>query len=95
MYGYQMVQAIEGRSEGVISIQIGSLYPVLYRLRDDACISEHEVQVGKRRFRVYYHMEPKGETLFQELLSEHNCFEAALRQIIPAISASEEDAKDE
>ena len=47
LYGYQLVQTIAERSGGVISIQIGSLYPVLYRLRDEGYISaKRKIVVG-------------------------------------------------
>ena len=41
LYGYQIVQAIEGKSEGAYTMQEGSLYPVLYRLADAGYISEY------------------------------------------------------
>lgn len=34
MYGYQLVQETERKSGGRITIQEGSLYPVLYKLVD-------------------------------------------------------------
>ena len=57
MYGYQLVQEIEKRSGGVLLTQEGSLYPVLYKLQDQGCISDRKVLVGKRMTRVYYHIE--------------------------------------
>ncbi|MGN0167759.1 MAG: PadR family transcriptional regulator [Acetatifactor sp.] len=84
LYGYQLVQTISARSGGVITIQIGSLYPVLYRLRDDGYISETQVPIGRRKFRVYYHIEPSGVALYQDLLAEHQSFEAALGKILSA-----------
>ncbi len=53
LYGYQLVQTISERSGGVITIQIGSLSPVLYRLQDDGYISETQVPIGWRKFCVY------------------------------------------
>lgn len=84
LYGYQLVQTISERSGGVITIQIGSLYPVLYRLRDDGYISETQVPIGRRKFRVYYHIEPSGVALYHELLEEHQSFESALGKILSA-----------
>ena len=34
-YGYQLVQKIKERSKGLITVQEGSFYPLLYRLADD------------------------------------------------------------
>lgn len=82
LYGYQLVQTIADRSGGVISIQIGSLYPVLYRLRDEGYISETQVPIGRCKFRIYYHIEPSGVALYHDLLAEHRSFETALEKIL-------------
>lgn len=79
MYGYQLVQETLNRSGGQIATQEGSLYPVLYKLLDQGLISDRKVQVGKRMNRIYYHLEPAGETRLAELLEEY-------RQITQGIS---------
>ena len=71
MYGYQLVQETEKQSGGRIVTQEGSLYPVLYKLLDQGCISDRKVQVGKRMTRIYYHLEPAGEARLAELLREY------------------------
>ena len=60
MYGYQMINEMNMRGKGLIDIKEGSLYGPLYRLIDKNYISENKVLVGKRRTRVYYHLEPLG-----------------------------------
>lgn len=82
LYGYQMVQEITKRSEGAIQVQIGTLYPSLYRLIDEGYISSTEVSVGKRRVRVYYHIEPAGKELLKELYSEYQFFERGLSKVL-------------
>ena len=42
-YGYQLVQKIKERSKGLITVQEGSFYPLLYRLADDGYITGEEV----------------------------------------------------
>lgn len=71
MYGYQLVQEIECRSGGRIVTQEGSLYPVLYKLVDQGLISDRRVQVGVRKSRIYYHLEPTGEQRLSQLLREY------------------------
>ena len=96
LYGYQLVQTIAERSGGVISIQIGSLYPVLYRLRDEGYISESQVPIGRRKFRIYYHIEPSGVELYHSLLDEHQAYEAALEKILhPPITDSKEEPQND
>lgn len=60
MYGYQMINEMSIRGKGLIDIKEGSLYGPLYRLIGKNYISENKVLVGKRRTRVYYHLEPLG-----------------------------------
>ena len=60
MYGYQMISEMNIRGKGLIDIKEGSLYGPLYRLIGKNYISEKKVLVGKRRTRVYYHLEPLG-----------------------------------
>lgn len=70
MYGYQLVQETSKVSDGLIVTQEGSLYPVLYKLLDQGLISDKRIQAGKRMTRIYYHLEPAGETKLQQLIQE-------------------------
>ena len=67
MYGYQLVQETARLSEGKLTTQEGSLYPVLYRLQEEGLISDKRVQVGKRMTRIYYHLEEAGAQRLDEL----------------------------
>ena len=71
MYGYQMVQEIERVSGGRLTLQEGSLYPVLYRLQEQGLVSENRVLVGKRMTRNYYHLEPEGLKRLEEMTAEY------------------------
>ena len=55
-YGYQLVQKIKERSKGLITVQEGSFYPLLYRLADDGYITGQEIvtrmSTGRSRRRV-------------------------------------------
>lgn len=71
LYGYQITQALEEKSDGVYTMLEGSLYPVLYRLSDAGYISEYTKLVGKRRTRKYYHLEEAGREYYVQILSEY------------------------
>ena len=60
MYGYQISQELERSSDGAYTLQESSMYPILYRMMDKGYISDKPVKVGKRRTRVYYHLEDAG-----------------------------------
>lgn len=71
MYGYQLCQELESRSRGLFILQEGSLYPPLYRMMDRGYISDRKELVGKRRVRVYYHIEQNGIDYLEEIKQEY------------------------
>ena len=72
MYGYQMASIINEKSEDKINIKEGSLYGPLYRMIDKGYISERKVLVGKRRTRIYYHIESNGVDYLYTLIKIYN-----------------------
>lgn len=59
MYGYQMTQAIKEISSGEILVKEGSLYPALFKLRDEDLVDTEEEKIGKR-VRRYYSLTEAG-----------------------------------
>lgn len=82
MYGYQLVQEISTASSGKIVTQEGSLYPVLYKLQDQKLISDNKKLVGKRKTRIYYHLEDAGKAQLQTLLQEYDTITQGVLQVI-------------
>lgn len=71
MYGYEICQELKEKSHGLYVVTEGSLYPVLYRLIEKGCISDRNEKVGKRRTRVYYHIEQTGIDYLNEIKNEY------------------------
>ena len=71
MYGYQLKTEITERSEGLIALTEGVLYPPLYRMIQKGYISERKETVCKRRVRVYYHLEELGKEYLSLLCEEY------------------------
>ena len=71
LYGYQLSQLIKERSNGILAIPEGSMYPTLYKLVDKGHVTDYKKQVGKRLVRVYYHLEPEGLDHLQSLLQDY------------------------
>lgn len=82
MYGYQISQLVAERSEQIIVIPEGSMYPTLYKLVDNGYISDYRELVGKRQTRVYYHMTPKGRERLDSLLHEYEIFGQGIQKIL-------------
>ena len=92
-YGYQLAQHIKERSGGVLSVQEGSFYPLLYRLADDGFITGKEtfvkMKTGRSRMRIMYHLEPAGRERLRVLREE---YEAVHRGIQNILNSGEVDA---
>lgn len=71
MYAYQLTQELSLRSQGLFQFQGASMYPALYRMVDKKLISSRKEIVGKRRERVYYHIEPEGLEYLNEISKEY------------------------
>ena len=82
MDGYQLVQEAERQSGGVLIMQEGSLYPVLYRLLDEGYISDRKELVGKRMTRIYYHLEPNGLKHLHNLIADYRAVTGGVLRVI-------------
>ena len=82
-HGYQLVQNLEKFSDGFLTVKTASLYPILYKLEKNGCISSYELFVestkaraGRKsgRMRVVYHIEEPGYARLEELLKVNEEF---------------------
>ena len=71
MYGYELVKTITEQTDGLIPTQEGALYPVLYQFTEAGYVTEIRVPHKKRMTRIFYHLEPSGEALYQQLRDEY------------------------
>ena len=71
MYGYQLSQELGERSEGLFVLQEASMYTILYRLVEKGLISDRQELVGRRRTRVYYHLEPDGAAYLTQIRRDY------------------------
>ncbi|MEM7416623.1 MAG: PadR family transcriptional regulator [Gemmatimonadota bacterium] len=60
MYGYELVQAIRERSDGLLSFGEGTVYPILYALRDKGYLRSEAQESKEGRRRRVYHVTPLG-----------------------------------
>ena len=61
MYGYELSQAIEGRSGDILSLGKGTLYPLLYNLEAKKLIKGNWEEADSGRKRRYYSITSKGK----------------------------------
>lgn len=62
MYGYQLGEAIEQRSEEVLTLGKGTLYPLLYNLEAKKLIRGRWDKAPNGRKRRYYSITGKGKS---------------------------------
>lgn len=79
-HGYEIGVQIERRSEGAVSFQTASLYPVLYRLERKGLIAGRWVEAGGQRRRRYYKLTPAGRKMLSEQRRRWSAFLMALQR---------------
>ena len=56
-YVYEIVKSITEFSGGLLSISQNTIYTATYKLENEGKITEYSKLVGKKRTRIYYHIE--------------------------------------
>jgi len=86
MHGYALVQHIQQRSNELLQVEEGSLYPALQRLLKDGLLkADWEISASNRRVRTY-RITPSGK---KRLEREVSSFERMLEGITRVISPVE------
>ncbi len=88
-YVYEIVKEIENLSDGLLEISQNTVYTSTYKLESDEMISEYSKLVGKKRTRVYYHIEPKGLEYLKQLKTIYHDTTQGINKIIDAIDKNE------
>jgi len=73
-HGYEIACEIERRSDGAVSFQAASLYPVLYRLERKGWIAGRWVEKPGQRRRRYYRLTLAGKKQLSEQRSSWSAF---------------------
>ena len=79
-HGYEIGTEIERRSEGIVSFQAASLYPVLYRLERRGWIRGRWVEKPGQRRRRYYTLTSTGRKTLLAQRRDWSDFVAALKR---------------
>ena len=62
MYGYELVEALASRTDGVLAMGQSTLYPMLYNLEAKKLIASTWRAADSGRDRKYYRLTAKGKT---------------------------------
>ena len=94
-YMYEIVKSIADFSDGLISISQNTIYTAAYKLEGEGKISEYTKLVGKKRTRVYYHLEPKGKEYLDELMLSYQNTTVGIQKVFCVLEGMEKVARTE
>jgi PadR family transcriptional regulator PadR len=80
-HGYEISKLIESRSEGALTFNVASLYPMLYRLEGRGWIQGRWVEKPSQRRRRYYRITASGRKVLATQRRGWRQFAEAMRRI--------------
>ena len=85
MYGYQVMQELEGRSQGYFRFKEGTLYPALHRLESAGLIVGKWQTLPSGRQRRYYYVTDKGSRVLVVKMNQWQDFLTAMNLIFQPV----------
>lgn len=82
MYGYQIVQVLNEKSDGRYQLLEGTLYLILMKLEEDGSVKSRSELVGKKRTRRYYSITGKGKEKLSEMLYAYDEISKGVNMIL-------------
>ena len=82
MYGYQIIEELEKRSNQVFRLQEGTLYPLLHSLERDKLVTAREQETPGGRKRRYYHITAAGLRVLEEKREQWAVYSRAVTAIL-------------
>lgn len=78
MYGYELVESLAARTDGVLAMGQSTLYPMLYNLEAKGLVEAEWRDADSGRERKYYSLTGKGKHKLQADLEQWNNLAGAL-----------------
>lgn len=82
MYGYQIIEELEKRSEQVFKLKEGTLYPILHTLEKDKLVTARELETPGGRIRRYYRVTAAGLKVLEEKEAQWRVYSKAVTAIL-------------
>jgi PadR family transcriptional regulator PadR len=82
MYGYQMIEELEKRSDNVFTLKAGTLYPILHSLEQQGIVESYDKLSDSDRVRKYYRITQKGREFFHEKKSEWTNYTTIVNRVL-------------
>lgn len=87
-YVYEITKSIQTLSDGLLTLSQNTIYTATYKLEKEHLISEYSKLVGKKRTRVYYHIEDSGLEYLSDI-SEN--YQKTMDGVMNVLSALKKD----
>ena len=81
MYGYEMIETLEARSNHVFSLKAGTLYPLLHSLEEKNYLSCYEQEVSGK-VRKYYQLTKEGRKFLEKKQAEWEQYAKAVTKVL-------------
>lgn len=90
-YVYEIQKIISNHSDDLLSISLNTIYTATYKLEGENMISEYSKLVGKKRTRVYYHLEPRGKDHLQKISEDYSKMTEGVKRILDSLGGDVND----
>lgn len=80
-YGYELVQALERQTDGVLAMGQSTLYPLLYNLEAKGLVASRTEVAENSRERRYYRLTGKGKKKLAAASKEWQSLSAAMMKL--------------
>lgn len=81
MYGYEIIDSLEQRSNNVFQLKAGTLYPLLHSLENQKLLCSYENQANGRT-RKYYSITKAGRKYLTAKTDEWHEYAGAVAQVL-------------
>lgn len=81
MYGYEIVEAIKSRTDAVVELGEGVVYPVLHGLEGEGALKSRRKTVNGRS-RIYYSVTAAGMRRLADLQGSWSDLAVAVRRVL-------------
>lgn len=85
-YVYEITKTIASHSKELLAISQNTIYTATYKLEEEKLISEYSKLVGKKRTRVYYHIEPAGREYLEKICSNYQNVTKGVENILNSLN---------
>ena len=81
MYGYEMIENLQKRSENVFELKAGTMYPLLHQMEEKGLLKSYESE-GSGKVRKYYSITGKGRRELKSRQEEWTTYADAVVKVM-------------